>query len=758
MYKRKILGILKYGTRGYAPTQKFQEGGFVAVSKAYDWREDPYEIMLLQQKAAEKNAMIRSAGKKGPGSGSSASNKISTFDRLKGGLPVTNAYINSKTAESQEEFYNKVRTSEEGWASSVEGQIAFKKVVNEGAALEEQAKNEETNFTDALNKIENEDKLTYAISTKDGVMAQDASGKVQRIQMSTYLDNVDKFKILNINEFADWKKNADTELQSHLTDEFLKNSAVGHNTMRKTYIDGKEDQIKYTFANGQLVKKANTGDAPGEDLYDISLFKKGLDNMMLGVDFYKGTDVQEASKNQSAMEVVNSIYRDIMAGSANQSQLGASLSAEILGDRIHLDAIHKKGTSQERINYLEEQKKLLLVSKIVDKNKPASGSDSSSDSAGGSTTHKTSGSNLYADLNAVFDQRTATQYTIGVNGPGNKKRTVNDVNMPMIKDGLTPANLQLVTDPKASVDDKERANKFNKNVAIDAYVDKSEMFLPSGQNLRSVLGNSAEVVKQFISEDAVIAPNDIMPIVYMPVDAKGNIRSKDLLDLVPLKMNARRKFLVSVKGKLPNDFAISTSAENLLPGNIDAKAKADYAEYSRWLQKGAEVEKYKKIAGENPNNEDAVNNFVMAKEAAQVIKQSSSEFSRISGDGIQLQPMLGTWIVFDNDRHSIKESIDKKVGNGFGKGMVLKATDKERAFLQDVNGIDNFNWSSDNTYKMMIFTKVKSLDRAAAESGEKLPGVAQLSSLQNRIDDFMSTRSSLTSPGNYDNIQLFLNQ
>jgi hypothetical protein len=39
MYKRKIMGILKYGT-GYAPAKKqaFQEGGTVAVSKAYDWR------------------------------------------------------------------------------------------------------------------------------------------------------------------------------------------------------------------------------------------------------------------------------------------------------------------------------------------------------------------------------------------------------------------------------------------------------------------------------------------------------------------------------------------------------------------------------------------------------------------------------------------------------------------------------------------------------------------------------------------------
>jgi hypothetical protein len=33
-----------------------------------------------------------------------------------------------------------------------------------------------------------------------------------------------------------------------------------------------------------------------------------------------------------------------------------------------------------------------------------------------------------------------------------KKRTVNDVNMPMVRGGLTAANLKLVIDPKASPD------------------------------------------------------------------------------------------------------------------------------------------------------------------------------------------------------------------------------------------------------------------------------------------------------------------
>jgi hypothetical protein len=51
------------------------------------------------------------------------------------------------------------------------------------------------------------------------------------------------------------------------------------------------------------------------------------------------------------------------------------------------------------------------------------------------------------------------------------------------------------------------------NQAIDSYTDKSEIYIPSGDNFRTLLGNSAEAVKQFISEDAVIAPNENMPIV-----------------------------------------------------------------------------------------------------------------------------------------------------------------------------------------------------------------------------------------------------
>jgi hypothetical protein len=48
----------------------------------------------------------------------------------------------------------------------------------------------------------------------------------------------------------------------------------------------------------------------------------------------------------------------------------------------------------------------------------------------------------------------------------------------------------------------------------------------------------------------MLAPNENMPIVFMPMDASGKIRTQDMLKLTPMKLDARRAFIKSSKGKL----------------------------------------------------------------------------------------------------------------------------------------------------------------------------------------------------------------
>jgi hypothetical protein len=158
--------------------------------------------------------------------------------------------------------------------------------------------------------------------------------------------------------------------------------------------------------------------------------------MMAGGGFTVLIPPLPKSQTNKGLEVVNSIYSDIMGGSAKESQLGASL-AEVLRDQRHVAEIFKQILKQ--MDYLETQKKLLLVSKIVDKNKkPSSGGGGESESEdGGGTKHKTTGTALFADLEAVYNPNEVSQYTITQHE--NKKRTVNDVNMPMVRGGLTAA-------------------------------------------------------------------------------------------------------------------------------------------------------------------------------------------------------------------------------------------------------------------------------------------------------------------------------
>jgi hypothetical protein len=75
--------------------------------------------------------------------------------------------------------------------------------------------------------------------------------------------------------------------------------------------------------------------------------------------------------------------------------------------------------------------------------------------------------------------------------------------MPMVRGGLTAANLKLVIDPKASPDLKTQQITLCKTRLL-ILTQTSLRFISRGDNFRTLLGNSAEAVKQFISEDAVI--------------------------------------------------------------------------------------------------------------------------------------------------------------------------------------------------------------------------------------------------------------
>lgn len=758
MIRRKITGILQYGTRKYpALAQKFQEGGFVAVGKGYDWRDDPYEIMLLKQKAAEENAYIKasrvgSGGSKSPGLGKSGKN-IDTLGRVEGGLLVTNNAFNARIQKLEKEYYDKVLADPE-WAGNAEGQIAFQRIVNETKRLEGIAKTEEEDFKTALDKIDIEDRQSLAVSADNNVMAWEAAtGKGVKLKMSDYLGNLDKFLIMKVDEFATWKKNNDTELQSSLTDEFLKKNAVGYNTLRKTYIDSREDTISnsFTVVKGKIVKKNADESTSESTIIDLDQFKKGLTNLMNNKGFYEGTSVQEASRTNAPLEVANTIFSEIMAGAGLNSRLDASLKAELLADRRQIEYMYKNVAAKDRESYLEEQKKWLLVSKIVDKNSKKDTESSNTDSD--VSDYKSKATPLLGDMNSFFDSGSVTRFTFGkgMASPGGGR--VVDLNLPMVKDGLTPAEILTVSAEKATEDEKRRANNIYHNPAIQKYTDLTDLYSGGGVNFRSLLPSN-EDVKSFFAGDTVIAPDETMPIVLMPMDGDGKIRAKEFMELASVKMYGKKAFLKSVAG-VPG-MNITTRAEDLLPGNLDPKMNKDSKEYQRWIKKGFDIKMYAKRVRENRTPEN-IANYKMASDALKVIQYTKAAFdNKFGGSPIKMQPMLGTWIIFDDDNANVKEAMDKNPRT-IGNSMIRKLSAREKAFLQDTNGIDNFNWKSDNIYKTMVFSKIKNLGKAAAEEGEKLPGVAQYAEMYDKMLNAVSGNAAASNP-ELRNIALYLMQ
>jgi hypothetical protein len=767
MHKRKIVGILKYGTRVYTgadKTPKFQEGGSVAVSRGYDWRDDPYEIMLLRQKTAQEIEGTRAAAKaeRAAKPTNYGLKSIDTFDALKEGLPVTNRQINAIAEKEEEAYYDKVRQSGGQYAATMEGQIEFKKLANHHTKLETAAKEEAENFKTALSAIDPSDRNTLAVSAEGGVMVRDTSGKGGRVSMSDYLANTDKFSIMKINEFADWKKNEDTGLQSNLIDEFLKSNPVGDGTFKKTFIDPKQDMIKYAFKNNQLVLKAQESET-GKDEYvmDAGQFKAGLNNLLMNQGFYTGTDVQESSQNPNKqLDVVNSIYTDIMNGASSRSQLEASLTAEALSSNAVVANIASKSTLKEKQEYLDNYKKNLLVKKIVDPNTKSSDGGSSS---GDDVKNKPKTSAFFGDMLAIFDPTELEQYTIGVGVTPAQGKKVNDVNMPTIKGAISPSDLALELDPKADPT-KKSANNILTNKAISVYTDNNEFYLPDGTRLSKVLGSNAEA-RNFLGDDTVIAKNQSCHITYVPMDDKNNVMIKESLAMAPLKMSVRRRFLESVKGKLTQwdektqtniPYTISTKAEDLLPGNIDPKAQSDLNEFYLWLEKGTDYRKYQQKAKEG--GADKMNAYLMAKDAAESIKGVSIAFDKVfKGRKTHMQPMLVTNIVFDDDDKNVKESIDKlTAAGGFGAGLVKEASASDKAFLQDTNGIDHTNFNVDHVYTMPVFTKLKSLPKVAAEQGENAISIAQFNTINDKIKGFVDRQQVTSNPGEYSLIKQYL--
>jgi hypothetical protein len=192
-----------------------------------------------------------------------------------------------------------------------------------------------------------------------------------------------------------------------------------------------------------------------EDIYDVELFK-GLNNMMAGGGFFTVPDSPLPKESQTNKRIGKLSIRFTVISWEAPRKPTRCISCRSTRDQRRRDFQAWK-SSKAKMDYLETQKELLLVSKIVDKMRNLAQVEEESGSRRWRTKHKTAGTALFADLGTVHNPNGISIHH-RVNTDNNRK-TVNDMYHRWYVEVLLLL-AELVIDPKASPDLKNAANNL----------------------------------------------------------------------------------------------------------------------------------------------------------------------------------------------------------------------------------------------------------------------------------------------------------
>lgn len=746
MTKRKNTGLIRYGTRKYTrKPQKFQEGGFAAVSQAYDWRDDPYELMLLDQKSKEANARIK-ANKSSTGK----TPKIGGIKALTGGLAGATDAANQAFRALYKTYTDKIRENGIGWVNGEEGQLMHQDIVNRGTEMEYRLKTQKSNFDDAYGKIDVKDRNALAISAMGNVMVRDRTNpsSVSRISLTDYMGKIEKFEILTITDFAKWKNERDSSMNTTLEDEFLKKNAVDRGSIYNTFVKPFNENLQYAIEGDKIVK----GDGTTKDSqWTKATFRAGIKNILMDGSFDDAVQRGGNSQESHIGAAVTSIFSSIMdenALTADRSRLLASLQAEVLRDKKHLVELLQKTSPEERAKYLDTQVKLALINKVVDQgSKKYSGGSEASSGTNEVNTTKAAGSRHLATILRFKDGTQTKKYMMGQRVLADGDERVVAFTTPMVDGGIQSADLKLKLSPKDL--DEQQQNKLDGNNAINEIARTNVIYGENGMKYEDM-----GVPKKFFDQYGVITRGSEVSVVMMPYDKDGNMMVTKFGQLKNIKMDIRRAFKKSMDSALSklNPPLDGIAANQLIPGSRNPEVQAAYNEYLMWITKSINIKEiraeYDAAADKKGGaSADLTAHFNQATEAYRAVDAASKLVKGIMGD-VFMEPTAMVNMSFDNDDFDLKGAIETaSKRNNYGMGTVQDLEPIEREFLQDTNKIDKTNYfSPDHVYKTNIFMRLKPLDIHAFEQGQKTAAAVKLGNIDDAVKRFINASGTISNP------------
>ena len=780
MHKRKNIGIIKYGPRlsKNKTTQKFQSGGVASVESGYEWREDPYELMLMRQKESglEDERKRRSAARKKASSSSNTKDpKIGNFDVLEGGLFGTRTALNQKYKALQQQYRDEIASNPPSWVSTIDSQKMFQHVVTVGQEFQEILRREQKQFNDAKAKLNTSDSEALAISSNNNMMVINKDTKeYEFVHMTTYLDQMERYEPQKLEDFMYWKENIDTSGASgdvRSINEFMVNNAISPEKVISQYINPNLNAISYIEHNGFIEPQDNAAGNRFDSTKAVAQMDNWNATIAGAISGNEPKNINPTSRT-SIMDAINVIYKDILGNTADRSRLQASLYAEVLKDNGHKSKMAAMKTNEERAAYLEKQASLALVNKIYTK-----GSGKTSTESEGVGYKGKGESNAYiAGLYRLEAGDEHGAYVYGsdfMTGAEKDKRRAVDVVVPKVNGIAKNGHLKLVVDPEVAKKDGTTQNTVTGNTFMTTYTNTDNVYLENGMSLNSELG--AGQAGTFLKDNVRIDPSTDVDLVYIFMDAEGNVTMDEGKDIAALKLENRASFIKAYNDNLVEGMdKITVKPEDMLLGSNDPAAKKAYTLFQNWADSSADVDILTAEARKNLSP-DNMRRRRMAQAAADMRARTGIALGNLRTK--HLVPMAKITVLVDNDGNidmfDMAEAHSKKTGYGDGihKGDVSEG---DQDYMQDTNGVDNWNvfkdWTKmtnpqpfgDDVYKMNILVPMSDMGSIVSgygiTKGSKIEELSTYKNIEDASKSVINMGSAITNPGNVEALSKFIRE
>jgi len=757
MKKRKQVGLLKYSDR-ITLTKKFQGGGsFSGFAGGYNWREDPYEMMLLKDRLNKERfdeygpkgryGKRGTSGARRPGYTKPKTTKEGVIEPvvIKDGLAGTVSHFNQKL-KSQ---FNGLKTILENNGIEVLNSNKFKQLYAEYKANAENytyiAKNEEDSLDKAMEYMNNDirDRNALAIATNGFMVVLDQDNNMKEVSNEDYMNNLQNYSTKTKGELVQFlKDNYTGKFGLKIMDTYIGNGALGSNSIDSVFMDGKKENLKYKAKEGKII-------------LNNSLTSSGaisIEELMAETDNFIRNDVNMTTATNSKFdiyEIAGSLYREALDGSNDKSAFRASLMSEVFKNRDNLELLFKsKKENKKRI--LDRMIQVELMSRVFDSSlkldsSSAGGGVSDGAPVGLQAVRKDPkvASMDAAAYDIIYSKGSHTRYIIEKNDaikisddPADTTSSVSGLALPTVNNFIPLSSLNI---PVAGSDDAENKTKIAQaniiyNPIFTNFSSLENYYTVDGISIPGMLGGKT-IANNFMIGHTAIDNSKGVDLVWMPVHGDGTPAVEVSKGLNKLKIDAIEQVVVTYN-KYAKDKGLETIDKKLVKRMLDGNFK-DTAVKSKMKLLNEVISSAQLV---NKDLEKGKGNY-----SKDMVKLSRSIGDTVLGlktdikstyPDIRLGKFLAVRILVDNDIKIDGTRYEDKYKNAKGKGKAVdihKVEDTQKNYLDDTIGKDSMGWFSlrpDSIYTTVLLpAKSSVMAKPGDNSLSSLPRIKYVSNM-----------------------------